>query len=95
MVIKEKFDIERLVDERVEAIEDLDCNDLAFVIKRFVNLQRYIDEMAGVKDIFELMTAAGLKDYRESLELEFNESKKMAQATVKMIDEMTLRDEEP
>lgn len=86
MVIEHKFDLTKLVDERIESIEDLNCEELSKCIKAFIYAAWWLD-MIEQQQINAICSKRVGNFEREHFEL----TKKLAQDQLNTIDQLTLR----
>ena len=84
MVIKKAEDLFTLVDERIEAIEDLNCAELSVCVKSFMNAYALLVAMQSRKEVYK---ENGSKEIKH----EFTELKDMAWEEIHDIDHLTLR----
>ena len=86
MVIKHKFDLTELVNERIESIEDLNCEELSKCIKAFIYAAWWLD-MIEQQQLNAICSKRVNSFEREHFEL----TKKSAQDQLDIIDQLTLR----
>ena len=86
MVIKKSEDLFTLVDERIEAIEDLNCAELSVCVKSFMNAYALLVAMQTRKEVYK---ENGSKEIMH----QFTKLRDMAWAEIHAIDHLTLRDD--
>ena len=84
MVIKKADDLFTLVDERIEAIEDLNCAELSTCVKSFMTAHALLIAMQARKEVYKA------NDSEENRH-KFAELRDMAWAEIHAIDHLTLR----
>ena len=85
MVIEHKFDLTKLVDERIEAIEDLNCEELSKCIKAFIYAAWWLDVIEQQQIIARC--SEKIHDFERKL---FENAKNCAQDQLDIIDQLTL-----
>lgn len=86
MVIRKFDDIRKLLNERVEAMEDLNCEQLRNCVDAFISLSGTISDLQMINSLHSVVPCAEDKDA-------FEELKRDAVACVKIIDQLTLRED--
>lgn len=86
MIIEHKFDLTKLVDERIEAIEDLNCEELSRCIKAFIYAAWWLDSIEQQQ--INAMCSKKIHDFERD---HFEITKNCAQDQLDIIDELTLR----
>jgi len=84
MVIKEFDDIRKLLNERVEAMEDLNCKELRDCVDAFISLSGLISNLQMVNSLHTVVPC-------DEDKYAFEEGKRAAVAAVRLIDQLTLR----
>jgi len=91
MVIKKAEDIFDLLDERIEAMEDLNCEELKECVKIFMLAHTTITTMESAKEL------AANEDAHSQIAVNgkqtFNNGLRLAKKMLKRIDELTLIDD--
>ena len=90
MVIKKAEDILALLDERIEAMEDLNCQELHTCVKSFMNAAIFLVAMETRKEMF---ASSMTDDIKKMARHQFIELRDMAWAEIHAIDHLTLRDD--
>lgn len=88
MVIKKAEDIYTLVDERIEAMEDLNCEELSVCVKSFINAALLLTAMEIRKEIYAEEERIGVKKMAKDQFVGFRDK---AWAYIHTIDQLTLR----
>ena len=86
MVIRKFDDIRELLNERVEAMEDLNCEGLRDCVDAFITLSGLISLLQTINRVQSVVHC--VED-----DGGFEEFKREAVACVKIIDDLTLRDD--
>lgn len=84
MVIREFDDIYKLLNERVEVMEDLNCKELHDCVEAFISLSGLVSGLRMINDLHSVVPCAEYKDA-------FEEGKNAAVAAVRLIDQLTLK----
>lgn len=84
MVIKKADDLFTLVDERIGAIEDLNCEELSVCVKSFMDAYALLVAMQTRKEVYK---ETGSKEIMH----QFTKLRDMAWADIHAIDHLTLR----
>lgn len=87
MVIRKLEDTFELLKERIEAMEDLDCEDLYDCVFAFMQLSTQVASMEAVRDLRGLECSEG-----ESKAV-FEAGKTAAVMSAQIIDKLTLKDD--
>lgn len=86
MVIRKAEDIFDLLNERIEAMEDLNCEELKVCVKSFMNAYALLVAMQTRKEVYK---ENGSKEIMH----QFTKLRDMAWAEIHAIDHLTLRDD--
>lgn len=91
MIIRKSEDVVELLSERIEAMEDLDCEDLEVCVRSFMALHAICMNMEIVKERAEHEPEKS-QVWNKSREM-FERDHALAVKLLKTIDELTLRDD--
>ena len=98
MVIRKAEDMLKLLKERVEMMEDLNCEDLHECVEAFMVLAMALMRMKDLKEAgsitiedSEFATVLDIPQLREVFRKYFSESKGIAEEALNTIDRLTLR----
>ena len=84
MLIKKADDLFTLVDERIGAIEDLNCEELSVCVKSFMDAYALLVAMQARKDAYK-------ETRSKEIMHQFTKLRDMAWADIHAIDHLTLR----
>ena len=91
MVIRKSEDVVELLSERIEAMEDLNCEDLEVCVRSFMVLHAICMSMENAKELaqHEAKRSQVWVNARET----FKQGRALAVTPMKIIDELTLRND--
>jgi len=87
MVINRTLDLRALLRERIEAMEDLNCEELLECVDAFILATTYLDMLEDMNAKAKYSSLRDDKLYR----MHFYNVRKEAQAFIDKIDQLTLR----
>jgi len=87
MVINKRFDLEELLAQRIEAIEDLNCEELYECIKSFLFAAWYLQMLENMNDDARYTSLRNDICYKNH----FYSVRDTAQEYIDKIDELTLK----
>ena len=88
MVVNHMLDLRVLLRERIEAMEDLNCEELLECVDAFIFATSYLDMLENMNAKAKYSSLRNDKLYR----MHFYDVRNEAQAYIDKIDELTLRD---
>ena len=88
MVIRKSEDVVELLSERVEAMEDLNCEDLEVCVRSFMALHAVCINMENAKELAEHEPENSA--FRDTARETFSRGRTLAAKLIKQIDELTL-----